>query len=111
MAIKSNNAANGLIIAATDTTLLNPITGRAAITFASLHEQTGSSETIELFISPDSSSAAGERLDEIVFAANETIQPVSMLITVPDGNFLIAKATTGARVEANISFTQYTGSS
>ncbi len=111
MAIQSNNTANGTLILISDTTLLNPTTGRAAITFASLHEQTGVGETINIFLSPDSTSAAGERIDQVVFAANETFQPVSMLLTVPKDNFLIAKGTTGSLVEANISFTQYTGSS
>lgn len=43
MAIKSNNSANVLILI-TDTTLLAPTEGRASITFASLHEQTGAQE-------------------------------------------------------------------
>ena len=111
MAIKGNNAVTGVLILNTDTTLLNPTTGRAAVTFASLHEQTGAEETIELFISSDASSAAGERIDKIVLAANETTQPVSMLLTIPDDFFLIAKATTGSRVECNLTFTQYTGNS
>ncbi len=109
--IKTNQAANGIVIGSGDTTLLNPTAGRGAVTFASLHEQTGATETIELFISPDATSAAGERLDTIIFAADETLQPASMLLTVPSGFFLIGKATTGGLVESNISFTQYSGSS
>ena len=111
MAIKGNNPINGVLILATDTTLLNPTTGRAAVTFASLHEQTGAAETVELFISPDATSTAGERIDEVVFAADDTFQPVSMLLTVAQDEFLIAKGTTGSLVEANLSFTQYTGAS
>ena len=111
MAIKGNNSANGLLILSTDTVLLNPVTGRANVTFASLHEQTGNSETLELFISPDATSVSGERLEKIIFAADETIQPISMLITIPDGQYLLAKATTGSRVECNLSYTQYTGAS
>lgn len=111
MAIKGNQSANGILIGTGDTTLLHPTTGRASVTFASLHEQTGAQETVELFLSSDETSAAGERIDIIIFAANETRQPISMLVTVPDGFYLIAKSTSGGRVEANISFTQYTGDS
>ncbi len=111
MTIQSNVTANGVLVLVTDTTLLNPTTGRAAITFASMHEQTGGAETVELFLSADATSAAGERIDEVGFAANETKQPVSMLLTVPDGQFLIAKGTTGSLVKVNISYTQYTGDS
>lgn len=112
MAITTGNATNGIAIAATDTTILTAATAtRVSITFASFHEQTGVAETVELFVSTDSSSAAGERLDKLIFAANETIQPVSALIALPAGSFLIGKATTGAVVECNLQFTLYTGSS
>ena len=77
-----------------------------------MHEQTGAQETIELFVSTDSSSAAGERIDKIVFAADETINPTSLAgLTIPSGSYLIAKGTTGSLVKADLSYTQYTGSS
>ena len=111
MAIKSNNSANVLILI-TDTTLLTPTEGRASITFASLHEQTGAQETLELFVSTDASSAAGERIDKLVFAANETISPTSLAgLSIPSGSYLIAKGTTGSLVKADLSYTQYTGAS
>jgi len=111
MAIKSNNAANVLVLV-TDTTLLNPTTGRASITFASLHEQTGAQETIELFVSTDASSATGERVDKLIFAADETISPTSLAgLTIPSGSYLIAKGTTGSLVKADLSYTQYSGAS
>lgn len=110
MAIKTNNDANGVLILITDTTLLtSSASERRAVTFASLHEQTGAAETVELFISTDSSSAAGERLDIINFAPNDTKNPLSMLITIPAGSFLIGKGTTGSLVECNISYTLYNG--
>lgn len=100
------------MILITDTTLLNPTTGRASITFASLHEQTGAQETLELFVSTDSSSAAGERIDKLVFAADETQNPTSLAgLTIPSGSFLIAKGTAGSLVKADLSYTQYTGGS
>jgi len=112
MPIKSNNAANSVLVLITDTTLLHPTTGRATITFASLHEQTGADETVELFISTDSSSAAGERLDKFIMAADETVSPTSLAgLTIASGSYLIAKGTTGSLVESNISYTQYSGAS
>ena len=111
MSIKSNNSANVLILV-TDTTLLNPTAGRASITFASLHEQTGVQETLELFVSTDATSAAGERIDKLVFAGDETINPTSLAgLTIPSGSYLIAKGTTGSLVKADLSYTQYTGAS
>lgn len=111
MSIKSNNPANVLILI-TDTTLLNPTTGRASITFASLHEQTGAAETVELFVSADETSAAGERIETVVLAANETKSPISLAgLTIPSGNYLIGKGTTGSLVKADLSYTQYSGDS
>lgn len=111
MTIKSGNSANVLILVG-DTTLLNPTTGRAMITAAVLHEQTGASETLELFVSTDASSAAGERIDKLVFAANETQAPISLAgLSIPSGSFLIGKGTAGSLVKAKLTFTQYTEAS
>jgi len=111
MTIKGGNTANVLILV-TDTTLLNPTTGRAVITFASLHEQTGAEETLELFISTDASSAAGERIDKLIFPANETQSPTSLAgLSIPSGSYLIGKGTTGSLVKADLTYTQYTGAS
>ena len=111
MTIKTNVAANSVSILATDTILLNSSADeRKAISFASLHELTGLSETVELFISADSTSESGERLDKVSFGPNNTKNPLSMLLTVQGGSYLIGKATNGARVECNISYTLYDGS-
>ena len=111
MPIKSGNTTDILILG-TDTTLLNPTDGRAVITFGSLHEQTGAAETLELFVSTTSASAAGKRIDRVVFSANETIDPISLSgLGIPSGSYLIGKATTGSLVKSQITYTQYTGSS
>jgi len=111
MTIKGGNTANVLILI-TDTTLLHPTTGRAVITFASLHEQTGVEETLELFVSTDASSAAGERIQQLIFPANETQSPTSLAgLSIPSGSYLIAKGTAGSLVKADLTYTQYTGSS
>jgi len=111
MPIKSGNTSTVLVLS-TDTTLLNPTTGRAVITSAVLHEQTGAAETVELFISANSASAAGERIDRIVLAANETNMPLALGgLAVPSGYYLIGKATTGSLAMMSITYTQYTGAS
>lgn len=110
MAITSGNTSDVLILS-TDTILLNPTTGRAEIYAATLHEQTGAQETVELFISANSASAAGERIQKIVLAANEIEYPISLIRSVPSGYYLIAKAATGSRVFASLTYKQYTGAS
>ncbi len=110
MGIKTNNAVNGVLILITDTTLLNAASDeRYAVTFGNLHEQTGAAETVELYISTDSSSAVGERFDTLKFAPNETKNPVSILISIPAGSYLIAKGLVGSLVECNLSYTLYNG--
>ncbi len=111
MTIKVGNAANGLEIAATDTTLLSSdALERKVISSATLHEQTGAAETVELFLSADATSAAGERIDILKFSPDETKNPVSLFNrAIPASTFLVAKATTGVRVECNITFTLYNG--
>lgn len=111
MAIKSGNTVE-VLITSSDTTIINPTTGRIVISSGLLTEQTGNAETLELFISTDASSAAGERLEKLVFAADEPLDPISLPDRgIPSGSFLIGKATTGNRVKAYITYTQFTGSS
>ena len=106
--ISSSNSADVLILV-TDTTLLHPTAGRAFVSVASLHEQTAAVETLELFISTDATSAAGERIDLLTFAASETKSPGSLIRGIPSGYYLIGKATNGSRVMASLTYTQYSG--
>lgn len=111
MAIQSGLSAEALVLA-TDTTILAPSTGRALVTSLVLSEQTGAQETVEIFISTDAVSSAVERIEIITLAANESSDPITMPDRgVPDGSYLIAKATTGSLVKAYVTYTQYTGSS
>ncbi len=111
MTISSAQSSN-VAVGSGDTTLLNPTSGRAMITLGSLHEQTGNTETVDLYISSDATSAAGERIDSLSFAANETKVPSSLQgMAVPSGYYLIGNAGTGARVMASITYTQYSGDS
>ena len=112
MSIKTNQTTDLILIGSSDTTLLNPTQGRAGISFGSLHEQTGAAETVELFVSTDGTSAAGERIDTLTFAADETKNPISMTgRAIKQNQFLLAKATTGNLVSATVSYTQYSGDS
>ena len=111
MPIMSGNSATATVNSS-DTTLLNPTSGRAMITFAILHEQTGNAETVELFISTGATSSAGERIDDLTFAAKESQTPISLAgLAIPSGSFLIAKGGTGGRVFADLTYTQFSGSS
>lgn len=111
MTIKSGIGANSIVVGSGDTTLLNPSSDeRFVVSSGTFHEQTGAAETVELFISPDATSAAGERFQEMKFSPDETKNPVSIYNrAVTAGSFLIAKAATGGRVEANLTFTLYDG--
>lgn len=111
MPIKSGNSSSAVVLI-TDTTLLNPTTGRAIVTSLVLSQTTGAGETVDLFLSSDASSATAERIERVVLAANETIDPASMVnFAIPDGYYLIAKGTTGSIVTAFLTYTQYTGNS
>jgi hypothetical protein len=111
MPINSGNAASAVVLI-TDTTLLNPTPGRAVITSLVLSQTTGAAETIDLFLSSDSSSATAERIERVVLASNETVDPTSMAnFAIPEGYYLIAKGTTGSIVTAFLTYTQYSGSS
>ena len=111
MTIKAGIAANNLEVASTDTTLLNSSASeRKVVESISLNEQTGAAETVELFVSTSATSAAGDRIATLVFAPNETKNPVAGFNrAIPSGSYLIAKGTTGALVGVNLTFTLYNG--
>jgi len=110
MTIKTNVAANSVLITTADTVLLNSgADERKAISFASLHEQTGQAETVELFLSATAVSAATDRIGKVSFSPNNTKDPLSMHLVVEAGKFLIAKGSNGSRVKSNISYTLYDG--
>ena len=111
MSIKGGNTVE-VLIAATDTTLINPTLGRIVITSAILSEQSGAEETIELFISTSAVSAGSKRLGEVVLPADDTQDPIELADRgVPSGSYLIGKGAAGGLVTAYITYTQYTGSS
>jgi len=78
MAIRGNIGLNVVPILATDTVLIN--TGilpgfpeRIAITAASLHNTTAGSIVVQVYVSPDLTTASGKRVDSVTLATNETM--------------------------------------
>lgn len=92
MSIKSGQM-TGLVAltAATDQVIANP----AALTSQEFYnlvvqDTAGAGDTVELFLSDDATSAAGERIDRVVLGASET--KAFLPVGVPAGKFLIVKA-------------------
>lgn len=112
MSIKGNNT-SGLIsaIAADFTILENTTNTRWAVTQIHLHEHGGVGDTVELFKSSNAASAAGERIDNIVLAADETESSAFTTVVLEAGEFLLGNALAGALVNVEAIYTTYTGSS
>ena len=112
MTIKADNSSGLIAVGSTDTTVLNNTSnGRWTVKSISLHDHSGSGDTVDLFKSSDATSAAAERIDQIVLAANETKQVVFVPVEIPSGYYLIANATTGARVNTEAVYTARDGAS
>lgn len=111
MTIKSGIADNNNLLASGDNTLLSPSADqRMTVTSGAFSETTGAAETIELFISPNATSASGKRFAKMVFSPDEDKSPVAIFNrAIGAGNFLVAKATNGNRVNADLTFTLYDG--
>lgn len=93
MSIKSGQVTGLLALSSgADTTVANPGSSET-YEFYNLvaHETSGSGGgDVELFLSDDAASAAGERIDKVTLAAGETA--VMQSVGVPAGKYLIAKA-------------------
>lgn len=112
MALKSDNSSGLISVANADTTILNNTTeGRWVVKQISLHDYNSGGDTVELFLSSDATSAAGERIDRIVLGANETKPGLFVPFNIPAGSYLIAKATTGSRINVEAIYTSRDGSS
>lgn len=111
MPINSGIAHAPVAVGTTDTTILNPTAGRSVITHAVVHDTNGGAQTIEFFDSSDATSAAGERIGQVVLAANETKTPDFLRgLSIGKDRFLIAKASAaGANIKPTT--TNYSGDS
>ncbi len=114
MAIKGNVGTGAISVLVTDTTLLDPDAGdreRAAVTAAYLHNTSGSTVIVEIFVSPDLTSAAGKRIDYYSIGTNASVD-ISGIIGQgfsTTGN-IIAKGD-GTGVNAYLTIVEYDGGS
>ena len=112
MSIFGNNSSGLIAVTAADITILENIsTTRWTVTAINLHEFGATGDTVELFKSADSTSAAAERIDRIVLAADETKPGLFTPFNLEAGEFLLANAVTGALVNIEAIYTIYTGDS
>jgi len=112
MSIKGNNTSGLIPATAADFTILqNSTTTRWAVTIINLHDQLGAGDTVELFVSADASSAAAERIDNVVVAPNATEPAEFTTVVLSSGQFLLGNAATGGQVVVEAIYTTYDGDS
>jgi len=112
MSIKGNNSSGLITVPAGDITILNNnTTTRWSISSINLHEFGATGDTIELFKSADAVSAAGERIDKIVLAADETKPSLFAPFNLAPGQFLLANGLVGALVNVEALYIAYTDDS
>lgn len=92
MSIKSGQMTGLKALAATtDEVISNPAAGTSQEFYNLVVQDTaGAGATVELFLSDDATSAAGERIDRIVLGTDET--RAFLPVGVPAGKYLIAKS-------------------
>ncbi len=109
----TGNVGTGTIsVGTSDTTLLDPDSGdrdRAAVSAAWLHNDgsAGGNVTVEIFVSPDLTSASGERVDRYVVGDNASVD-ISGIIGQgfsATGNIIAKADVTGAI--AYLTITEY----
>jgi len=112
MAVKSNLSSGLIAVGNTDTTVLeNAGTGRWVVYSINLHDYGATGEDVELFVSADATSAAGERIDIITIGADETKPGIFTPVALDIGQFLIAKGSAGSTTNIEAVYTAYSGSS
>lgn len=112
MSIKGNNSSGLIAVPIGDITVLNNTTlTRWSVSSINLHEFGGTGDTVELFKSVDATSAAGERIDKIVLAVDETKPSLFVPFNLAPGEFLIANGLVGALVNVEALYIAYTDDS
>ncbi len=94
MSLKSGQTTGLIALAAgVDKVISNPASGKTHEFYNLVaHDTAAAGDTVELFLSDTSASAAGNRIDSVVLGAGETKR--FLPVGVPTGKYLIAKATT-----------------
>ncbi len=112
MGIKGNVGIGVIQIGTIDTTLLDPDYGtrvRAAVTGAYLHNSSGVTIIVEIFESPDLTSASGERIDYYSIDANESADISSIIGQGFSSTQNIIAIADVAGVNAKLTVDEYTG--
>lgn len=120
MSIKSgvSSAPTDLAAASNDTTLFAELTSpsRAAITGMSLFNNAVASRIVDIYESPDTTSAAGEKIASYNIDANASVDVVELIGQgVSSGQNIIGRQTTGGAsagdVNCKLTYTLYTAGS
>ena len=73
MAVKSRAINETTLAATTDTTVTNSGASETREVYSlAIHDQAGTGGTVDLYLSDDAASAAGERIEQLVLGADET---------------------------------------
>lgn len=116
MAIKGNVGLGVTSILATDTVLINTATlpgtpERIAITAASLHNTTASPIVVQVYVSPNLTTASGSRVDYISIAANSTSDISGIISEGIDSTLNIVAIADLVGCNAFLSIAEYTSGS
>lgn len=109
MAIKSNIGQNSTAVAAssTDTVLLADlgVNNRSVVTGLSIFNTTGGNIAIDLYESPDNTSASGMKIGTYTIATLASVQPVEIIGQgYASGRRLIGRVTTAAISSGDLNF-------
>lgn len=98
-------------IAAADTTISNPTDNRIAITAFSIHNTTAVSVTVDIYESPDLTSASGKRVAQYAVGANASVDVAEVIGQgyVVGENIIAVGSAVGTN--ARYTFTDYTNAS
>ena len=111
MAIKGNVGSGVIAILASDTTILDLSAERAAITAFSLHNTSVSTVTVEIYISPDLTSASGSQIDYISLNQDETKEVTGLIGQGIEDTENIIAVGSATGVNAVVTITEYTDGS
>ena len=114
MAIQANLSSGVQDVGISDTAILNPTSVRFAVTAAVLTNTADAARTVEIYESPDQTSASGELVATLVLDALEAL-PIEEVIgqsyNVGENLVAVASNGSGGDVKARLTYTHYTGSS
>ena len=108
MAIKSNVGVGVVSVLTTDTVIyqLSAPTERYAITECNAHNSTSASISIEIYISPDATSASGKIVSKISIPANQDVD-INAVLGLGTNQNVIAKAS-AVGINMTMTKTEYT---